>query len=163
MYQNRRIMLDLNQSPMLPVTGTGTQILIQPNSSRMSTRPRLLAPSVHAGLLRAPQTRAREKTRGRKSKKCLCARNVDLAGNCCGLHIKPFFLPNDIGSTLSVLPDSSSQRDTNSVVTDCETEKNQTPKNQGRQIKCQRTGYESTTKNATREIRATKKKYQTNK
>ena len=30
---------------------------------------------------------------------------------CC-LHIKPFFLPNDIRSTPSVCPDSSSQRDT---------------------------------------------------
>ena len=40
-----------------------------------------------------------------------------------------------------------------------ETEKNQTLKNQGRQIKCQRTGHESTAKkNATREVRATKKK-----
>ena len=46
------------------------------------------------------------------------------------------------------------------VATDSETEKKQTSlKNQGRQIKCWRTGYESTTKKkATREIRATKKK-----
>ena len=29
-------------------------------------------------------------------------------GVCCCLHIKPFFLPNDISSTPSVLPDSSS-------------------------------------------------------
>ena len=35
--------------------------------------------------------------------------------------LKPFFLPNDISSTPSVLPDSSSYRDTNSVVADCET------------------------------------------
>ena len=35
---------------------------------------------------------------------------------CCCLHIKPFFLPNDvISSTPSVLPDSSCSRDTNSV------------------------------------------------
>ena len=31
---------------------------------------------------------------------------------CCGVRIKPFFLPNIISSTPSVLPDSSSQRDT---------------------------------------------------
>ena len=52
------------------------------------------------------------------------------------VHIKPFFLPNDISSTPGVLPDSSSWRDSNSVVTDSETEKNQTLKNQGRQIEC---------------------------
>ena len=50
---------------------------------------------------------------------------------------RSFFLPKDISSTPSVLPDSPSLRDTNSVVTDSETEKNQTSlKNQGRQIKC---------------------------
>ena len=38
-------------------------------------------------------------------------------GGCC-LHIKPFFLPNDITSTPSVITDSSSYRDTNYVVTD---------------------------------------------
>ena len=49
---------------------------------------------------------------------------------------RSFFLPNDISSTPSVLPDSSSYRDTNSVVTDSETEKNPTSlKNQGSQIK----------------------------
>ena len=31
-----------------------------------------------------------------------------VVGCCCCLHIKPFFLPNDIGSTPSVRPDSSS-------------------------------------------------------
>ena len=41
---------------------------------------------------------------------------------CCCLHIKPFFLPKDISSTPSVRPDSSSYGDTNSVVTDSETE-----------------------------------------
>ena len=56
---------------------------------------------------------------------------------CCCLHIKRFFLPNDISSTPSVLPDSSSYRDTNSVATDSEAEKNQTSlKNQNRQIMC---------------------------
>ena len=46
----------------------------------------------------------------------------------------------------------------NYVVTDTEKEKNQTIKNQGTQIKCWRTEYESATKkNATREGRATKK------
>ena len=55
---------------------------------------------------------------------------------CCFFHIKPFFL-HHISSTPSVLPDYSSSTDTNSVVTDRETEKNQTSlKNQGRQIKC---------------------------
>ena len=64
---------------------------------------------------------------------------------CCCLHIKPFFLPNVIGSTPSVLPESSSQRE----------KKQMSLQNPGRQIKCQRTGHESTTKNATREIRTT--------
>ena len=35
---------------------------------------------------------------------------------CCYLHIKPFFLPNDIRSTRSVRLDSSSQRDTNYMI-----------------------------------------------
>ena len=49
------------------------------------------------------------------------------------------------------------------MVTDSETEKKQKSfKNQGGQIKCWRTGYDSTTKNATREMRTTKK-YTTNK
>ena len=44
------------------------------------------------------------------------------------------------------------------MVIDSKSEKNQTLKNPGRQIKCELTGYESTTKkDATREIRATKK------
>ena len=34
--------------------------------------------SVHAGLLRAPQPRPREKTHGRKSKKCHCTKKVSL-------------------------------------------------------------------------------------
>ena len=72
---------------------------------------------------------------------------VVLSRICCCLHIKPFFLPSDISSTPSVLPDSSSERDTNSVVTDGETEKKQTSlKNRGTQIKCKRIGYERTTK-----------------
>ena len=55
---------------------------------------------------------------------------------CCCLHIKTFFLPNDISSTPSVLPDSSSSTDTDSVVTDSETEKNQALNNLGKQINC---------------------------
>ena len=47
------------------------------------------------------------------------------------------FLPNDISSTPSVLPDFSSQRDTKKLCGHkTVTEKNQTLKNQGRQIKC---------------------------
>ena len=43
-----------------------------------------------------------------------------IADSYCCLHIKPLFLPNDISSTPSVLPDSSLQGDTISVVTDSE-------------------------------------------
>ena len=42
---------------------------------------------------------------------------------CCCLQIKPFFLPNGISSTPSVLPHPSSWRDTNSVVRQWDREK----------------------------------------
>ena len=72
---------------------------------------------------------------------------------CCCFHIKPFFLPNDVPPVSFV--DSSSQRQINSVVKDSKTEKPNVA-NQGGQIKCQRTGYESTTtKNTTGERGAT--------
>ena len=35
-------------------------------------------------------------------------RHIISGCSCCCLHIKPFFLPNDISSTPSVLPDPSS-------------------------------------------------------
>ena len=52
---------------------------------------------------------------------------------------------------VSVLIHTISIIDTNYMVTDCETEKTKTYSriNQGRQIKCQRTGYESTTNKCT--------------
>ena len=66
-----------------------------------------------------------------RKKSVVCTR----ATSCC-LHIKPFFLPNDIISSApsSFRPDSSSQRDTTSVVTACETEqtKQKSRINQGR-------------------------------
>ena len=45
---------------------------------------------------------------------------VSVGALCC-LHIKPLFLPKDI-TTPNVRADSSSEREKNYVVTDCETE-----------------------------------------
>ena len=46
---------------------------LNPQSTCHGPRPgHTLTPIAHAGLLRAPQPRAREKTRGRKNKKCRC-------------------------------------------------------------------------------------------
>ena len=77
---------------------------------------------------------------------------------CCCLHNKAFFLPKGISRTPSPSWCSFLERDTASVITCCETEKNQDkwPTKIGRQVKYYCTGYASTTISPTKGIGATK-------
>ena len=75
---------------------------------------------------------------------------------CVSHLVLPLFLPN-ISSTPSVRPDSSSYRDTSYKLCGHSSDTEKIKIDGGRQIKCQRTGYKSTTMvHANPKIRTTK-------